>query len=112
VHNRTITKPYYAQPIKPVKKCALTGIPLNHEKEGAKYIRTSTLKHLHKTDKNKFIELCSLLLNHTQGNHPKYESDIISHLAKQVRNRYYNKIAIKNTGYNQKIYTSQIKLSI
>jgi len=112
VHNRTITKPYNAQPEKPVKKCAVIGLSLEHEKEDAKYIKTSTLKHLHENDKNKFIEVCSLLLNQTQGNRPKYEKDIISHLAKQVRNRYYNQLVIKNTGYNQKTYIDQLKIQI
>lgn len=42
-------------PIKPVKKCSITGVDLNHEKEGSKYIKTTTLKHLRKCDKNKFV---------------------------------------------------------
>lgn len=94
------------------RKCIVTGIELTQEKEDAKYIRTSTLKYLHENDKNKFIEVCSLLLNHTQGNRPKYENNIVSHLAKQVRNRYYNPVIIKQTGYNQKLLLNQIKLCL
>ena len=92
------------------KKCLITGLSLTHEKGRSKYIRTSTLKYLHKYDKIKFIEICSFLLNNTKGNRPRFENDIISHLAKQVRNRYYNQLTIRLTGYNQKRYFNQIEL--
>ena len=45
-----------------IRKCIITGVDLWLEKVDAKYIRTSTLRHLRKYDKNKFIEVCSLLL--------------------------------------------------
>ncbi len=92
------------------KKCSVTGIELTHENEGAKYIRTSTLNYLHNYDKNTFEEVCSYLLSKTNGNRPKFESDIIKHLAKQVRNRFYNQLTIRQTGYNQKKYYNQIAL--
>jgi len=95
---------------KTVKKCIVTGVELTQEKEGAKYIRTSTLNYLHRYNKVKFLEVCSLLLNNTTGNRPKFEKDIISHLAKQVRNRYFNQLTIRQTGYKQKIYFNQMEL--
>ncbi|MBK5209397.1 MAG: hypothetical protein JJE44_07825 [Flavobacteriaceae bacterium] len=92
------------------RKCSVTGIELTHENEGAKYIRTSTLNYLHNYDKNRFEEVCSYLLSKTNGNRPKFESDIIKHLAKQVRNRYFNPSIIRQTGYKQRKYYNQIKL--
>ncbi len=92
--------------------CPVTGIDLKHEYAGAKYIRTSTLNYLHRNDLNTFEKVCSYLLSHTNGNRPKYENGIIPHLAKQVRNRYYNPSTIKQTGYNQKRYNDQLSLSI
>ncbi len=62
---------------KPVNKCPITGLPLTHEKEDAKYIRTATLNYLHENDKKKFAEVCSLLLNNSKGGRPKYEKGII-----------------------------------
>jgi hypothetical protein len=91
-------------------KCPITGLPLTHEKVGAKYIKTSTLNYLHKNDKNKFVEVCSLLLNNSKGNRPRFENDIISHLYKQVRNRFYNPVIIKQTGYKQRNYQNQLDL--
>lgn len=92
------------------KKCSITGLSLKHEKGRSKYIRTSTLKYLHKYDIKTFVEVCSSLLSNTNSNRPKFENDIISHLAKQVRNRYYNQLTIRQTGYNQKRYFNQIEL--
>jgi len=93
-----------------IKKCSITGLPLTHEKEGSKYIKTSSLNYLHNQDQKKFVEVCSLLLSKTNCNQPKFEKEIISHLAKQVRNRFYNPSKIKQTGYNQKQYPNQIEL--
>lgn len=95
---------------KTYKKCLVTGIELKHENTGAKYIRTSTLDYLHRNDLTAFIELCSLLLSKTTGNQPKFESDIISHLAKQVRNRYFNQSIIRQTGYKYKKYNNELTL--
>ncbi|WP_282073947.1 hypothetical protein [Polaribacter atrinae] len=110
VHNRTITKSHYAQSTKLVKLCSVTGIGLNHEKKGSKYIKTTTLKHLRKFDKVKFTEVCNLLLSNSRPNHTKFEDSIISHLYKQIRNRHYNKNLVKNTGYNKKQYQNQYKI--
>ena len=92
------------------RKCVVTGIDLQREKKGSKYIKTTTLKYLRKYDKDKFAEVCSLLLSNSRPNHTKFENNIISHLVKQVRNRYYNKIPIKNIGYNTKQYQNQYKI--
>ena len=92
------------------KKCLVTGIDLKHENEGAKYIKTSTLNYLHRYDLKAYVEVCSYLLSNSTGNRPKFESDIISHLAKQVRNRYFNQSTIRQTGYKQRKYDNQITL--
>lgn len=93
-----------------VKHCPITGVNLSREKEGAKYIRTTTLKYLKKHDEEKYTEVCSLLLKNTNPYHTKYEVDIINHLAKQIRNRVYNGNSIKKTGYNSKMYHNQTRL--
>jgi len=90
--------------------CPITGIELTHEKDGSKYIKTTTLKYLHNYHQTKFIELCSILLSNTKGKQPKYEKNIFTRLAKQVRNRYYNPIIIKQSGYNQMNYPNQLEL--
>lgn len=92
------------------RKCCITGISLTHENESAKYIKTTTLKYLHDYDQDKFIELCSLLLNNYDGNRPKFENNLITHLAKQIRNRYYSQNRYRQSGYNQKKYSNQIGL--
>ena len=93
-----------------IKKCSVTGIDLTHENEGAKYIRTATLNYLHTNDIEAFFEVCSFLLSNTNGNRPKYENGIISHLAKQIRNRYFNPSIIRQIGYKQKKFNNQITL--
>ena len=72
------------------RKCVITGISLELEKESARYIRTNTIMHVKETDEHLYSLLCSLLLPHT-GVKPVFEKTIINQLAKQVRNRYYNK---------------------
>jgi hypothetical protein len=94
------------------RKCPVTGYTLSHEKKDAKYIRTSTIKHCRKNDKNMFLYLCSSLLSNFNGNYPKYENNIIKLIAKRVRNRYFNPNKIKRTGYNQKMYPNQLRLTI
>ncbi len=92
------------------KKCIVTGIDLSLEKGGAKYIRTTTIRYLKKHKKDIYLMLCSTLLNKTKGKLPTYEKDIIQHLAKQVRNRYYNILEVKQIGYKSKIYTNQLTI--
>ena len=72
------------------RKCVITGISLELECEGARYIQTKTIKRVKDTDGHLYSLLCSLLLPHT-GVRPVFERTIINQLAKQVRNRYYNK---------------------
>lgn len=93
------------------KRCPITGISLEHEKPDAKYIRTSTLKYLLENEKRTYLDLCSLLLNTLHLDHPKYESNIIKHLAKQVRNRFYNPNQIRKVGYKQRQYKYQLSLT-
>ena len=91
-----------------IKKCPITGIALSLENDKANYIRTTTIWYLKQYKKDTYLMLCSTLLSNTRVNSPKYESSIITHLAKQIRNRFYNsskgvkkskKRTIKN--YNQ-----------
>jgi hypothetical protein len=93
------------------KKCSVTGIDLSLEKGNAKYIRTTTLRYLKKYKKDNYLMLCSTLLNNTKGKLPTYEKDIIQHLAKQIRNRHYNKLEIKQIGYKSKTYNNQLLIA-
>lgn len=90
------------------KKCMVTGIDLSLEKGNAKYIRTRTIKYLKQYDIKKYLMLCSTLLNNSKDQLPIFESSVISHLAKQVRNRYYNKRNVKQTGYKRKMHYNQL----
>ena len=72
------------------RKCVITGISLELEKSEARYIQTKTIRRVKDTDGHLYSLLCSLLLPHT-GVKPVFEKNIINQLAKQVRNRYYNK---------------------
>lgn len=72
------------------RKCVITGISLELEKSEARYIQTKTIRRVKDTDRHLYSLLCSLLLPHT-GVKPVFEKNIINQLAKQVRNRYYNK---------------------
>jgi hypothetical protein len=94
------------------KKCTITGIDLSLEKGNAKYIRTDTIKHLKKNNETKYFEICSLFLNNSNPHHTKFEKDIISHIAKQVRNRVNSKKEIRDTGYKAKIYYNQFRLNL
>lgn len=94
-----------------VRKCPVTGIDLSREKECANYILTSTLRYLKRHDKNKYFEVCGLLLKKSNPYHTKYEEDIINHLAKQIRNRFNNRRTIRDIGYKTKLYYNQYALT-
>ncbi len=70
-------------------RCKITNLPLYLENEKANYIQTKTLKYLREFNKEVYFWVCGELLPHT-GKIPKFEGNIITHLAKQVRNRYFN----------------------
>ncbi len=74
--------------------CPITGICLNHEKKNSKYIKVSTLKMLKEWNYPKYLELKNDLLPKT-GRVPKFEKSEIQHMAKQIRNRYYNNKSLK-----------------
>jgi len=93
------------------KKCSITGIDLKHEKGDPKYIRTATILYLRKHNVEMYQNLCSVYIPNN-GKKPKYECDTVSHLRKQIRNRYNNPIPIKQTGYREKQYDNQLKLDI
>ncbi|MDB2606179.1 hypothetical protein N9Y48_00210 [Zobellia sp.] len=80
--------------------CPITGISLEKEGRGARYIRTSTLRHLKANDQKQFDRIRMLLIPAKKHHKPKYERTLIAHMAKQIRNKYYNKSKIKKKGYN------------
>jgi hypothetical protein len=90
------------------RKCRITSIDLKLEKGNAKYIRITTIMHLKEYEKDTYLMLCSILLNNTKDQLPTFENSTIRHLAKQIRNRYYNKRSVKETGYKKKIYYNQL----
>jgi len=69
--------------------CPITGISLEHEKPNAKYIQTKTLKKL-KEENEGVYNLIKYNLLHNSKHKPKFESSEFSHLAKQIRNNYFN----------------------
>ncbi|MGV0969458.1 MULTISPECIES: hypothetical protein [unclassified Empedobacter] len=69
--------------------CPITGISLENEKAEAKYIQTKTLKKL-KEEEEEVYNLIKHNLLHNSKQKPKFESSEFSHLAKQIRNNYYN----------------------
>ncbi|MEC3966794.1 hypothetical protein [Flagellimonas halotolerans] len=89
-------------PVSHSRICPITGLSLEHEKEGAKYALTTTFKQLRKNNPEKFAEVCSILLSRTNGTRPKHNPNIISHLAKQVRNGITNSNQSRQIGYNKK----------
>ena len=60
------------------------------------------MRWLKENDETKYLELKKELLP-DGGKAPKYESNEIQHLAKQIRNRFYNPNKIKQVGYNRRI---------
>ncbi|MDO4729119.1 MAG: hypothetical protein Q4B43_08970 [Bacteroidota bacterium] len=91
------------------KVCAVTGIELTHEKEGARYIRTATFEYLKKHDPERYILLCSYLLPNT-GYEPVREKNIIMHLCKQVRNEYRKYNNNPNKQPLQRYFKNQLEL--
>src|SRR5690606_27823422 len=89
--------------------CPITGISLEQEKEGAKYIRTTTLKHLKEFNPETF-DLLRLDLLKNSLDRPKFEKYEIKHLAKQIRNRFFNPNKHKQQGYHQREIPNQLGL--
>lgn len=77
--------------------CQVTGLKLEHENADAKYIRTSTLRHLQQNDKAKFEQLRRELFANIKIKRPRHEGTLIAHMAKQIRNRHYNGNRFKST---------------
>ena len=71
------------------KICSVTGLSLEYEEQGAKYIKTSSLKYL-KENNRPVYEMLRYNLLHNSRQRPKFENNEIMHLAKQIRNKYYN----------------------
>ena len=92
--------------------CKVTGLNLCYEKEGAKYALTTTLKKLKESDPKTF-QLVKLNLLNSSHSKPKFEQNEIKHLAKQIRNKYYNPFKIKTQGYKQPLnYIHHSQLNI
>ena len=86
--------------------CKVTGLSLSNEKIGAKYILTTTLKIIRESDPITF-ELVKINALKNSYFKPKFERSEIAHIAKQIRNEYYNKFKIKHQGYKQPLSCSQ-----
>lgn len=110
VQNGTITNSNNTQSLNQTRKCLITGIPLDLESPDSTYIKTTTLKYLMNNDWQMFSNISNLLLQNSNCNHTKYEPNLISHLAKQIRNRVYNKRTIRNIGYKAKKYKNQYQI--
>lgn len=88
-------------------RCKVTGLTLEFEppvqdsQRVPNYVRTKTLKYLQEHDPKTFERLRMDLI--PSGNHsrPRFERTLISHMAKQIRNRYHNSIRIREKGYKQ-----------
>ncbi|MDI5886540.1 hypothetical protein [Flavobacterium yafengii] len=92
--------------------CPVSGLSLCNEKEGAKYALTTTLKKLKETAPETFELVKINLLKKSRGK-PKFEQSEISHLAKQIRNEYYNPFKIKRQGYKKPLnYFQHSQLNI
>ena len=77
-------------------RCKVTGLTLENEgriKKGEKvpnYIRTKTLRYLQKMDPKTLERLRLDLIPNKMHSRPKFERTLITHMAKQIRNRYHN----------------------
>ena len=69
--------------------CPITGISLDNENTSAKYIQTKTLKYLYQNSYEVYEQIKYNLIRNNISK-PKFEQSEIKHLAKQIRNRYYN----------------------
>lgn len=86
-------------------KCPITGLSLVHETKGAKYARTSTLTQLKQSYPATFELVKIHLLSGCST--PKFEQSEIQHLAKQIRNKFYNSFKIKKSGYNNRVFAPE-----
>lgn len=89
--------------------CPITGISLERENDDSKYIKTSTLKYL-KTEQPETFELIRIELLKKSISRPKFERNEIRHLAKQVRNRFFNPNQFKDSGYRETTPPNQLVL--
>ena len=83
------------------RSCPITGINISMQKESSHFLSTSGLKWLKQNDHQIFEEIRHRFLPRwgVSGLHTKYELDEISHIAKQIRNSFHNKLRYK-TGFN------------
>jgi hypothetical protein len=78
--------------------CPITGINISLQKECSHFLSTSGLNWLKQNDPNQFelIKRRFLPRRGFSGQHTKFETNEISHLAKQIRSKYYNKKSVEN----------------
>ena len=87
--------------------CRVTGLtlefehPLKPNESVPKYIRTKTLRYLKENEPLRFERLRLDLLPAKKHHTPKFEKSIFSHMAKQIRNRFFNGNRDKKKGYNK-----------
>lgn len=97
-----------------LRVCKITGISLALETSESVYIKTTTLRYLKKHCREEYLRVKKELLP-IGGKVPKFEREEVVHLAKQIRNRYYNPRKIKQEGYNRaraRIPQAQLSLAI
>ncbi len=75
-------------PFSQSRVCPITGMDITMQKEGSNLLSNTGLKHLEKTDRERFKELENILLT---GQYNKFERTVYDMMSKQIRNRYYNK---------------------
>lgn len=84
--------------------CTVTGVSLKLERENnqnAIYIQTKTLKYLFENNPNEYQKIKHAFIKNSI-HEPKFEKNEFSHIAKQIRNAYYNKFRyIARAGVNQ-----------
>lgn len=84
--NSTMLKGEYI-PFSYSRVCPITGMDITMQKEGSNLLSNTGLKHLEKTDRERFEELQKILLT---GQYNKFEKTVYDMMSKQIRNRYYN----------------------
>jgi hypothetical protein len=67
--------------------CLVTKVDISMQKRNSRLLSHRGLKHLEKINNNYFKRLKKILLT---GEPNKYEKNIYSKIAKQIRNKYYN----------------------
>lgn len=75
------------------RKCSVTHVDISMQKGNSRFLSTAGLRWLKENDAQKYLDLRNRYLPRTgiAGLHTRYEQDEITHIAKQIRNEYYNR---------------------